>query len=469
MKKIVLVVLISLTGFGVNAQTGSLLLAENFNYTAGNLGTQGSWVSPAGTNAQVVNATNTTGLVYAGYTSGTNYLTTASNSNQSDPYKAFNGSAIPTNDQSVFYISFVMQVDAARSNGGNGNYVLTLSTVNGSAGTAVNGTAATLYIRSTSVGATTFNVGVSTNTAVPGTWGTTSYNMNTTYLVVMKYVNGAASDDDNVYVWLNPASVSSEPAIASAAASDTGADNFVSGTDYFKYFQLYQQANAAGLSIDGIRVAYARTGSTGSTQTVNSAAAWTNLAPAGAPLPVKFGAIKATEKQKGIQLDWTSYDEVNMNDYTIERSSDGINFSVVGTVNALNSTASRNDYSFFDATPLAGVNIYRIRNNDIDGKSGYSNMVKVNLNKSVKEISLYPNPVRGGQVSIQASDLAKGLYQVRIINANGQIVYSQPLNHAGGAINQTIALTDNLKSGLYNLQLAIQGTTGIVKPFVLVK
>lgn len=466
MKKIVLAVLISLLSTGVFAQTGSLLMSENFNYTAGDLGTQGSWVSASGTNAQVVALSNNTGaLTYPGYTSGASYLRLA-NGDQSDPYKAFVGSAIPTNDQSVFYMSFVLQVSSAGYNGGNGDRVVTFSTTGSSTGTTANRTFGRVCIRTGST-ANTFNIAVSTS-GNPNSWSG-NYTYNTTYLIIAKYVNGSGSNDDNMYLWVNPASVSSEPTTASATVSDTGNDDFDSGNDFVKFIQLHQRDNGPGIRIDAIRAAYARTGATGSTQTVNSAAAWTNLAPAGAPLPVKFGAIKAAEKQKGIQLDWTSYDEVNMNNYTIERSSDGINFTAIGSVNAANSTAARNDYSFFDAAPLAGVNIYRIRNNDIDGKAGYSNMVKVNLDKSVKEISLYPNPVRGTQVSIQATDLAKGLYQVTVFNANGQQVYNQSLNHTGGAVNQTISLSANLQSGMYNLQLAGNGATKIVKPFILVK
>src|SRR5690606_37567554 len=105
------------------------------------------------------------------------------------------------------------------------------------------------------------------------------------------------------------------------------------------------------------------------------------------PLHVKFSNIKAYEKQAGIQLDWTSYQEVNVDNYVVERSADGVNFSMIGTVAALNSSNDTH-YGYFDASPLAGTSFYRIRNVDLDGNSGFSNIVRVSLDKSVKDIRM---------------------------------------------------------------------------------
>jgi len=101
---------------------------------------------------------------------------------------------------------------------------------------------------------------------------------------------------------------------------------------------------------------------------------------------------------------------------------------------------------------LSGTSFYRIRNNDIDGKSGLSNIVKLNLNKNIKTIGVYPNPVVGNRVSFQTSDLTKGTYNVELINAFGARVFQQAVNHAGGAINQSLNLP-SLQSGSYTLRI----------------
>jgi hypothetical protein len=170
------------------------------------------------------------------------------------------------------------------------------------------------------------------------------------------------------------------------------------------------------------------------------------------PLPMKFGSISAYEKQTGIQVDWTSYSESNLSHYLIERSSDGIAFISVGRVTAQNITGKRK-YSWFDPAPLASKNFYRIISVDFDAKKGYSSIVLVSLDKSVKDIVLYPNPLRGEHIAVQSSDLLKGNYTAKIFSTLGQQVYIHPFKHAGGAINQTLELNARLKAGVYVFQL----------------
>jgi hypothetical protein len=169
-------------------------------------------------------------------------------------------------------------------------------------------------------------------------------------------------------------------------------------------------------------------------------------------LPVKLSNIKAYEKLNGIQIDWTAYSEENLNKYQVERSANGSVFNPVGEVAATNSVVETR-YGFFDPNSLPGVSYYRLKNIDIDGRVGFSNIVKVNLDKNVKGISLYPNPVTTGYVSFQSSDLARGNYSVKVFNAGGQQVYSQRFTHTGGAVNQTLHLPGGINPGLYSIQL----------------
>lgn len=173
------------------------------------------------------------------------------------------------------------------------------------------------------------------------------------------------------------------------------------------------------------------------------------VAEIGAALPVKFGSIKAYEKQNGIQLDWKVYSENKVKSYEIERSADARSYTTVGSLAALYNNTSDGDYGFFDANPLPGISYYRIRNNDLDGKSAYSIVVRVNRNKSIKGLSIYPNPVLNRIVSLQGSDLARGNYKISIFAANGQEIYKQQIKHNGGTISQTIELPSTISKGVY--------------------
>ncbi|MBK6828378.1 MAG: T9SS type A sorting domain-containing protein [Chitinophagaceae bacterium] len=192
-----------------------------------------------------------------------------------------------------------------------------------------------------------------------------------------------------------------------------------------------------------------------------------NTAPNANPLPVKIGSIKAYEKAAGVQIDWTAFTEINAEKYVIERSANGQQFTAIGEVTARNLSIA-SDYGFFDPNPLPGISFYRLRNLDQDGKSGYSNIVRVNLSKDGKSVIVYPNPVRaGGYLSYGSSQLAKGIYTARIFNAAGQQVYNQQFSHAGGAINQTIQLPAGMKAGLYAMQLNNEEITVSSKTFIV--
>ncbi|HEX3167063.1 MAG TPA: T9SS type A sorting domain-containing protein [Chitinophagaceae bacterium] len=173
------------------------------------------------------------------------------------------------------------------------------------------------------------------------------------------------------------------------------------------------------------------------------------VAQIGAALPVKFGSIKAYEKQNGIQLDWKVYSENKVKSYEIERSADARSYNIVGSLPALYNNTADGDYGFFDANPLPGISYYRIKNNDIDGKSAYSIVIRVNRNKSIHGLSLYPNPVLNRIVSLQGSDLGRGNYKISIFAANGQEIYKQQIKHNGGTISQTIELPSTISKGIY--------------------
>ena len=114
---------------------------------------------------------------------------------------------------------------------------------------------------------------------------------------------------------------------------------------------------------------------------------------------------------------------------------------------------SDGDYGFFDANPLPGTSYYRIKNNDLDGKSSYSIVIRVNRNKTIKGLSLYPNPVVNGIVLLQGSDLGRGNYKINIFGANGQEIYKQQIKHNGGTISHTIELPSTISKGVYMLSV----------------
>jgi len=471
MKKTLLFALVSLC-YVLNAysQSDGLLISENFPYPNGNLTGQGSsatWAS-SGTGGDVVVTalTNNTGaLVYPGYGSGQSYVTT-SNSTARDPYKGFLGSqSVAMTSAATFYISFVVNVASSSNTAAS-----TFATATVALRTSSGNNFAYFYIADDgSFGTQHLRFGIS-KTATTASYSTTNYSYNTTYLIVIRYDIVSGTGNDKMYMWINPSLVN-EPTTGSANRSiTTGTDPSTSSS--VSALQLLEDNNVVFgfindgtvAKLDAFKVAYARGYTTNPT---NSVVAWNDLSPAGAPLPVKFGDLRASLQSNGVQLSWSSYSEENTSHYEVERSADGQSYSEIGRVNAAGNSNSKLDYAWLDGEPISGNDFYRVKSVDIDGHLTYSSVIKINIGDNLdRTLSIYPNPVQGSQLTLQVNNFEKGNYTVQFFNRMGQQVGQSQLSISDGNMTQTVQLPSAVKSGTYNL-IITNGEMRINKTFVV--
>lgn len=112
-------------------------------------------------------------------------------------------------------------------------------------------------------------------------------------------------------------------------------------------------------------------------------------------LPVKLTDFTATKNSATtITLNWHATFESNFKSYEVERSTDGIHFTTIGTVRGQNSPA----YNLVDRSlPNATTVFYRLKMIDIDNRFTQSDIVSVKLDKSAG-ISVFPNPGAGAVI-----------------------------------------------------------------------
>lgn len=169
------------------------------------------------------------------------------------------------------------------------------------------------------------------------------------------------------------------------------------------------------------------------------------------PLPVVFGDVKAYERNGGVQVEWSNLTEKDVADYTVERSTDGRSFSGIAGQLPTSNQNDRADYASFDANPSQGTNYYRIKAVETTGKIVYSKVLSVNLGQSNTGLKLYPNPVSGNEVTISLSNVSRGQYNLRVVNAAGQDIYKQAISTQGSTTTQTIDLPASIKPGVYSM------------------
>ncbi|MEP7373061.1 MAG: T9SS type A sorting domain-containing protein [Chitinophagaceae bacterium] len=169
------------------------------------------------------------------------------------------------------------------------------------------------------------------------------------------------------------------------------------------------------------------------------------------PLPVLFANVKAYEKNDGVQIEWSNMTEKDVAGYVVERSGNGADFSAISQQSATSNQNDKADYTAFDANPLQGTSYYRIKATETTGKIVYSKILSVSIGSGSQGLRLYPNPVKGNQVTISMSNVKRGQYTIRVINTAGQDIFRQALNNQSSSMTQTLDLPATIKAGVYHM------------------
>ncbi|MBC7536818.1 MAG: T9SS type A sorting domain-containing protein [Ferruginibacter sp.] len=167
-------------------------------------------------------------------------------------------------------------------------------------------------------------------------------------------------------------------------------------------------------------------------------------------LPITVQYFKGSKLASGNLLDWkvtcTNTPSATM---VLERSNDARKFSAINSVTA---TALRclQPFSYIDAAPNAGINYYRIKLIDADGKFAYSDIIALlNKEKGFDIVSMVPNPVQDITVLNIASAVATKM-SIVVTDAAGKRVAIRTISLVAGS-NKVQLDFSNLSAGNYQV------------------
>ncbi len=160
-----------------------------------------------------------------------------------------------------------------------------------------------------------------------------------------------------------------------------------------------------------------------------------------------------------VLLNWATENEVNNNNFEIERSNDGVSFIKIGSVIAAH-TNNAQQYSFTDNDALSGISYYRIKEVDKDGSYQYSSVQKINFADAVKRWNVYPNPARNNTTVAALNNFAKA--DISVSDMNGKVIYRNSLHNV--IINQQITIPlQQLSKGIYVIKIITEQNTDTQK------
>ncbi|MEP6595860.1 MAG: T9SS type A sorting domain-containing protein, partial [Ginsengibacter sp.] len=166
-----------------------------------------------------------------------------------------------------------------------------------------------------------------------------------------------------------------------------------------------------------------------------------------AVLPVTLVNFQAQSQREKIITSWQTSSEFNFHSFDIERSVDGIQFNKIGSVNA-SGFVTGSLYSFEDGNPKKGINYYRLKIIDIDGKFTFSKVVVVKLFEYKIGLLLFPNPVHNIlHIQIRGDEEVS----LQILDASGKKVRDTKIK-LNGNTSFDVNIKD-LRSGAYFLIL----------------
>jgi hypothetical protein len=177
------------------------------------------------------------------------------------------------------------------------------------------------------------------------------------------------------------------------------------------------------------------------------------FASAATPQPQTTTTVKATQQGAAIAVEWKASNQYNMKQYEVEKSTDGINYTKVNTQASIGINGSDATYNWMDVNPVIGNNFYRIRSVALSGEFKITQAVSVFMGKGNPGITVYPNPVTNRNIGLLFSDMEKGIYQLRLVNTAGQVVFTKTVNHTGGSATQTVPLDYRITKGQYQLEI----------------
>lgn len=171
-------------------------------------------------------------------------------------------------------------------------------------------------------------------------------------------------------------------------------------------------------------------------------------------LPVELSNFTATKETNAVTLNWTTLSEENNAGFDIEKSVNGKDFEVIGTVEGAGNSIDKIDYSFMDESPANGINYYRLKQTDFDGAFEYSEIVSVEMKANV-QATIYPNPT-ADVLTIRGEIQAK--VNIRVFNPFGELVYE----NIQSIDNQSNINLSHLPTGNYLLHIVSDKTKTVV-------
>lgn len=171
----------------------------------------------------------------------------------------------------------------------------------------------------------------------------------------------------------------------------------------------------------------------------------------GQALPIELLYFKPYLEDGVIKFKWVTASEQNNDFFTIEKSLDGTNFSIITKLPGAGNSSTMTTYTSVDRNPTLGISYYRLKQTDYNGRFERTDWYSVNIEKDINGLLIYPNPI-GNKIHIECNSFLEKEDYLYIFDVSGKLIFTEKIILVHGDNSIVVELPD-FAPGVYSAKL----------------
>ena len=184
-------------------------------------------------------------------------------------------------------------------------------------------------------------------------------------------------------------------------------------------------------------------------------------------LPLTFILLNVQQKNGKIGLKWIVNNEENTQSYLIEKSTNGLQFTAIGSVAA--DVNKAHIYYWENNFTSTSISYFRVKSIDKNGSSYYSPTVTIAKKPLSEGIGIFPNMVEGSTIRLLFNNQPAGNYSIRLIGYSGQQFFKKTLIVSNGFQVNNLDIPFDCYKGNYLLEIINPTDERQLLPLVVLK
>ncbi|MGL1887916.1 MAG: T9SS type A sorting domain-containing protein [Reichenbachiella sp.] len=161
-----------------------------------------------------------------------------------------------------------------------------------------------------------------------------------------------------------------------------------------------------------------------------------------------------------VKIAWQTSSEINNDYFMLYKSTDGVHFDVLATLDGYGTTNEIINYEYVDQVTGRGAYYYYLKQVDFDGKSEIFNTKKITLNSNLGIVDIvYPSPANhNADVFVRANPIDKTTLKISLFDVTASRTKQLSYQYEGSVIRLNTSQL-NLNSGLYLIKISYDQQT----------